>query len=152
MLEQFQESVSWVTNWLGERPLDSDLEVELARQFPRDGPEFQAIAQLCREGVEAGWLASRGEPPLKWGRVIKATPATGHFSVDVVEMEEVAGPQHAHPRGEIDMIIPIDAEATFDGRGAGWLVYPPGSAHQPTVAGGRAIILYLLPAGEIVFG
>lgn len=27
----------------------------------------------------------------------------------------------------------------------------PGSAHPPTVAGGRALVLYLLPEGRIVF-
>ncbi|MBP6368696.1 MAG: DUF4863 family protein, partial [Burkholderiales bacterium] len=41
--------------------------------------------------------------------------------------------------------------ATFDGQGAGWVVYGPGSAHSPTVAGGRALVLYLLPQGAIEF-
>ena len=43
------------------------------------------------------------------------------------------------------MIMPIDATARFDGRGAGWLVYGPDTAHVPTVAGGKALVLYLLP-------
>ena len=30
-------------------------------------------------------------------------------------------------------------------------VYPPGSAHRPTVAQGRALVLYLLPEGQISF-
>jgi hypothetical protein len=30
-------------------------------------------------------------------------------------------------------------------------VYPPGSAHRPTVSGGRALVLYLLPEGRIEF-
>ena len=34
---------------------------------------------------------------------------------------------------------------------AGWLVCPPGSAHHPTVHGGRALVLYLLPEGRIDF-
>jgi len=37
------------------------------------------------------------------------------------------------------------------GRPAGWCVYPAGSAHRPTVSGGRALVLYLLPAGQIEF-
>ena len=46
---------------------------------------------------------------------------------------------------------PVDAEARFDGRGAGWCVYGPDSAHRPTVRGGRAFVLYLLPQGAIEF-
>ena len=47
--------------------------------------------------------------------------------------------------------LPVDATATFDGQGAGWVVYGPGSAHSPTVAGGRVLVLYLLPQGAIEF-
>jgi hypothetical protein len=71
--------------------------------------------------------------------------------VDVVDMDNVAGGHHRHPTGEIDLVMPVSATATFDGRGAGWLVYEPGSAHVPTVAGGRALVLYLLPQGAIEF-
>jgi hypothetical protein len=67
-------------------------------------------------------------------------------------MSDVAGPHHAHPNGEIDMIIPLADGARFDGHGQGWLVYPPGSAHRPTVTGGSAIIVYFLPQGAIEFG
>ena len=52
---------------------------------------------------------------------------------------------------EIDLIMPLDEGAQFDGRPAGWLVCPPGSAHRPTVTGGRALVLYLLPEGSITF-
>ena len=44
--------------------------------------------------------------------------------------------------------MPLEGDATFDGRPAGWCVYPPGSAHRPTVAQGRALVLYLLPEGQ----
>ncbi len=37
----------------------------------------------------------------------------------------------------------------LDGGGAGWCVYEPGSARHPTVTGGEALVLYLLPDGEI---
>jgi hypothetical protein len=33
----------------------------------------------------------------------------------------------------------------------GWPVYGPGSAHHPTVTGGRAVALYLLPGGAVRF-
>jgi hypothetical protein len=49
------------------------------------------------------------------------------------------------------MVMPQTATARFDGRGAGWTVYPPGSAHRPTVTEGRALVLYMLPEGKIEF-
>jgi hypothetical protein len=85
---------------------------------------------------------------IRFGRVIKAIDG---FSVDVVQMDDVVGPHHRHPGGEIDMIMPIDGDAKFDGQGRGWTVYGPGSAHNPTVTGGRALVLYLLPGGQIEF-
>ena len=36
------------------------------------------------------------------------------FSVDVVDMDNVVGPHHAHPNGEIDLVMPMDADARFD--------------------------------------
>jgi hypothetical protein len=76
---------------------------------------------------------------------------TADCSVDVVEMESVKGPHHRHPNGEIDMIMPISPGAKFDGHGAGWLVYGPDTAHNPTVTEGKALVLYLLPGGAIEF-
>ena len=151
MTPEFQSHVSVVTRWLSGRPLDANLTEALNRAFPPGSPVFQGLANACREGVRDGWLAVRGEAPLRWGRVIKPTPDTDGFSIDVVHMTDVAGPHHAHPQGEIDMIIPLDPGARFDGRGEGWLVYSPGTSHSPTVEGGAAIILYLLPGGEIQF-
>ncbi len=49
------------------------------------------------------------------------------------------------------MIMPLTEDARFDGHGAGWLVYGPGTAHRPTVTQGRALVLYLLPGGAIEF-
>lgn len=74
------------------------------------------------------------------------------FSAHVVDMKDIAGPHRSHPNGEIDLIMPVDGDAaTFDQRPAGWCVYGPGTAHRPTVARGRALVLYLLPQGSIEF-
>jgi len=151
MTPAFQEQIATVTAWLAGRPVTPDLKSELDTAFPVEGPVFQALADACREGVRDGWLASRGEDPLKWGRIIKPGPDTHGYSIDVVRMTDVAGPHHAHPQGEIDMVIPLDPAARFDGNGQGWTVYGPNSAHSPTVSGGAAIVLYLLPGGEIAF-
>jgi hypothetical protein len=66
-------------------------------------------------------------------------------------MQDIVGPHHRHPKGEIDMVMPFDETAKFDGTPKGWKVYGPNSAHRPAVAGGRALVLYLLPQGEIEF-
>ncbi len=81
----------------------------------------------------------------------KATDVTHGFSVDVVDMENIAGPHHVHPNGEIDLIMPLTPGACFDSRPAGWCVYEAGSAHRPSVSQGRALVLYLLPQGAISF-
>jgi hypothetical protein len=96
-------------------------------------------------------MCNRQAGTIKYGRVVKAGELTNGFSVDVVDMDSVAGPHHRHPNGEIDLIMPLTPSAKFDDHGAGWLVYGPGSAHHPTVTQGRALVLYLLPAGAIEF-
>jgi hypothetical protein len=101
--------------------------------------------------MTAGWMCEREAGGIKYGRVIKSTPDLRGYSVDVVDMDAIRGPHHRHPNGEIDLVMPLTEEAKFDGRGAGWLVYGPGSAHFPTVTEGRALVLYLLPQGAIEF-
>jgi hypothetical protein len=148
---EFADLVAPITGWIDGRSLDDALEAGLNRGFPPDGALFRSVLDACRAGIAAGWMCNREAGGIKYGRVLKPGEASHGFSVDVVEMEDLAGPHHRHPEGEIDMIMPIAGSATFDGRGAGWLVYGPGSAHSPTVSGGKAVVLYLLPTGKIEF-
>lgn len=148
---EFADLVASITGWIGERALDDTLESGLNRVFPPDSAVFQSVLDACRAGIAAGWMCNREAGGIKYGRVVKPGEASHGFSVDVVEMENLDGPHHRHPEGEIDMIMPLGGSATFDGRGAGWLVYGPGSAHSPTVSGGKALVLYLLPKGKIQF-
>lgn len=149
--EDLRSLIATVTGAIHGRALDRSLEAELEARFPVAGPTFRDIVAACREGIAAGWMCSREAGGIRYGRVIKPGPETHGFSVDVVEMDSVAGPHHRHPNGEIDMIMPVSSDARFDGRGAGWMVYPAGSAHRPTVAQGKAWVLYLLPEGAIEF-
>jgi hypothetical protein len=149
--QQFADLLAPITEWIGGRPLDNALDADLNRAFPASGELFRRVAEACEEGIAAGWMCNREGGGIKYGRVVKPSAASHGFSVDVVEMENIAGPHHRHPNGEIDMIMPQSGSASFDGRGAGWLVYGPGSAHRPTVAGGKARVLYLLPQGAIEF-
>lgn len=148
---RFNELIVVFTEGISGRPLDQHLERDLNERFPADGPACRDILDCCQKAIAAGWMCSREADGIKYGRVIKHSPATHGFSVDVVDMQPMAGPHHAHPNGEIDLIMPLEPRAKFDDRGAGWLVYGPASAHSPTVTGGRALVLYLLPAGAIEF-
>jgi hypothetical protein len=149
--EQFTTLVATVTGSLAGRALDAALATDLNARIPAGGPTFNAVFDACRAAISAGWMCSREAEGIRYGRVVKPGPATHGFSVDVVAMDECVGPHHRHPQGEIDMVMPLTPAAKFDGHGAGWCVYPPGSAHHPTVAGGRALVLYLLPQGAIEF-
>jgi Domain of unknown function (DUF4863) len=147
----FIDHLAQVTSAIAGRPLDATLEADLNAKFEANGEWFSESARLCQQGVAEGWLCGREAGGIKFGRAVAAGDATHRFSVDVVEMSDVVGPHHAHPNGEIDLIMPLDDRAEFDGRSAGWLVYGPGSAHNPTVTQGRALVLYLLPEGAIEF-
>jgi hypothetical protein len=147
----FADLITPITRWIDDRALDASLEADLNRSFAADGAQFQGVFAACRAAIAAGWMCNREGGGIKYGRVIKPGAASHGFSVDVVDMDNLAGPHHRHPEGEIDMIMPLTGAAKFDGRGAGWLVYGPGTAHRPTVSDGRALVLYLLPQGRIEF-
>jgi len=149
--QSFTEAVAMITARIDGRTLDGDLQSFLDENFPPGGEAFDELATLCRQGIDEGWLCDREHGGVKFGRIIKPGPESNGFSVDVVQMENLAGPYHGHPNGEIDMIIPESSDAKFDGKGQGWMVYAADSEHYPTVTDGKAIILYLLPGGEIDF-
>ena len=146
--DEFQTLIAEVTQTVRGRPLDAKLGAELNAKFPATGFVFQSIRAACDAAVADGWMCEREQGGIKFGRVIKDVDG---FSVDVVHMTDMVGPHHRHPNGEIDLIMPLDAAAQFDGHGAGWVVYGPDSAHKPTVQGGAALVLYLLPGGAIDF-
>jgi hypothetical protein len=66
-----------------------------------------------------------------------------------VDLTDLVGSHHAHPTGEVCMVMPVTAGARFDGTPRGWCVFEPGTGHYPTVSNGEALILYMLPAGRI---
>jgi hypothetical protein len=147
----FRSLIGTVTAAISGKSLDSSLEAELNETASPASSTYESIMSACLAAIDAGWMCNREGGGIKYGRVIKPGADTHGFSVDVVDMSDVVGPHHRHPHGEIDLVMPLTPRATFDGRGAGWRVYGPGSAHSPTVASGRALILYLLPDGLIEF-
>jgi hypothetical protein len=148
---EFRQQIAGLTAQLAGRPLDAALDRWLNDTHGAGSATYAALKAACQAGIAAGWLCDREGGGIRYGRIFKPADDLHGFSVDVVDMQDIAGPHHTHPNGEIDLIMPIEGEALFDGRPAGWLVCPPGSAHRPTVSQGRALVLYLLPDGRIEF-
>lgn len=146
---QFQQLVAPVARYAQARAVDAALQADLNQKFPAESETFRLIREACHAGIAAGWLCTQGDAKRRYGRIFEPGDATHGFSVDVVDITDLVGNHHRHPTGEIDMIMPVTPQAKFDGNGAGWLVYAPGSGHRPTVTAGRALILYLLPEGRI---
>lgn len=149
--ESFRLQLAQLTARIAQQPLDAKLESWLNAEAGPATATYRDLKAACETGVADGWLCKREGGGIKYGRIFKPAEDLQGFSVDVVDMTDVVGPHHAHPTGEIDLILPQDENALFDGRPAGWAVMPPGSAHRPTVTQGRALVLYLLPQGQIQF-
>ncbi|MCD0502527.1 DUF4863 family protein [Bordetella petrii] len=147
----FHQLMRRITGPIAGLPLDAGLQDRLNRDAGAGTDVYREVFAACRQGVAEGWMCNREGGGIRYGRVLKADDDLAGFSVDVVDMDSLAGPHHSHPQGEIDLIMPLDETARFDGHPAGWLVYGPGSAHRPTVTGGQALVLYLLPGGAIEF-
>jgi hypothetical protein len=148
---EFHQQIADLIAQIAGRPLDAALDEWLNAQHGFGSPTYVALKSGCATGVAEGWLCNREGGGIRYGRIFKPDPALQGYSVDVVDMTNLAGPHHTHPNGEIDLLMPMEGDALFDGRPAGWVVYPPGSAHCPTVSQGRALVLYLLPDGRIEF-
>ena len=149
--EHFRAQIVELSAAIAGRPLDAPLDAWLNAEHGAGSATYAALKASCEQGVAEGWLCNREGGGIRYGRIFKPADDLQGFSVDVVDMADIAGPHHVHPQGEIDLIMPLVEGATFDGRPAGWCVYPAGSAHSPTVRHGRALVLYLLPQGQIEF-
>jgi hypothetical protein len=150
-LNDFRAEIATLSAQLQGRALDAGLEAWLNAGHGASSATYRRLREACIAGVRDGWLCQREGGGIRYGRVFKPADDLHGFSVDVVDMQDIAGPHHTHPLGEIDLLMPLEGEPLFDGRPAGWVVYPPGSAHRPTVSQGRALVLYLLPQGRIEF-
>ena len=148
---QLRDQVSDLAAHIAGKTLDQDLQRWLNDEHGVGSETYRQLEQSCRQGVAEGWLCQYEAGGIRYGRVFKPADDLQGFSVDVVDMENLAGPHHVHPNGEIDLVMPLEGEARFDGHSAEWVVYEAGSAHYPTVSDGRALILYLLPGGSIEF-
>ncbi|MFV0246207.1 MAG: DUF4863 family protein [Qingshengfaniella sp.] len=148
---RFEQLVGEIARDLADRPLDDSMADHLNRTWPADGPAFAELRDLCAAGERDGWLMAHQAGGIRFGRVVKPGTSAGAFSVDVVRMKDIRGPHHIHPNGEIGAVIGLSGTPHFDDFPEGWYVYGPGTDHHPTVTGGDAYVLYLLPEGAIEF-
>jgi len=149
--DEFRTLMRPVIGAIAGKAVDAALERELNEAFPPGGETFGGIERACHAAIGEGWMCAQGGEGRRFGRIFEPGPDTRELSVDVVDLTDIVGPHHRHPTGEVCMVMPVDEGARFDGHGAGWCVNAAGTAHRPTVEGGRALVLYLLPDGRIEF-
>lgn len=147
----FARLVASITARVLGRAADGAVERHLNQGMPAGGPEHKSILSACEQAIAAGWMCNPAVGGINFGRAVRQGRETHGFGVDVVTMKSIAGLHHRQPNGEIDLIMPLSPRAKFGGRGAGWLMYPAGSAHFPTFSNGDALVLYLSPADAIEF-
>ena len=94
---QFHDQLSLLTTQLVGRPLDSALETWLNAQHGKDSETYRQLKQACQIGVAEGWLCNREGGGIRYGRIFKPDAGLHGFSVDVVDMHNIAGPHHRHP-------------------------------------------------------
>ena len=150
-VDSLQKLLKPVTDFVSGQVVDATLAEQLNRRFPHTDGVFTDIEAACHEAIADGWMCSQGTAGRRFGRIIEPSTETGGLSVDVVDLENIVGPHHRHPTGEICMIMPVTRGARFDGKPRGWCVFEPGSDHRPTVTDGEALVLYMLPEGRIEF-
>jgi len=120
----------------------------LEKAYPWRGPASQALRAALVAAVKDGVICDRGKEAIRYSRLAKPDATPHDHSVDFVWMTG-PGINHKHPRGEINLCYAVEGDPRFDGHPEGWVVFPPGSVHVPTVTGGRMLIVYFLPGGSV---
>ena len=146
-------AVASLLGFIGNRPLDAELESDLNDVYGASTESYAELLRLLRIGIDEGWAcyAEIDGPDYRRGRLAKPSAETHGFSVETGMLKDVLGNYHRHPRGEINMIGPVDPTGSFCGHGAGWKVFAPNSHHYPTVTGGKVTMLFFLPSGQIEY-
>lgn len=149
-LKLLRSKLDEVAEFLEGRDLeDADrAKAEIEARFPFASPGIQELRALFAAGVKEGWLCDREGGGAKFSRVAKPTDQMNQFSFDAVQLSG-PGVWHRHLTGEVDLCFAVSGKPKFDGHGEGWVVFPPGSEHVPTVTGGMMNILYLIPGGQL---
>ena len=155
-------------NVIKDKTAGTEVEQWLNTAYAPGSVLYERLADLVRRGVRDGWAAHTevGGPRYRRSRIAEPTAETLHFSITAVYMDSTGNTQgnpedslrgdyHAHPYGEFNMVIPLNAGAALAGPNGwchgGWTAPPPGSHHHPEAKGGAVIALFYLPAGRISY-
>jgi hypothetical protein len=129
---------------------------------------YNDLSRLIVLGMKEGWVADVeiGGPRYRRAQLVAPSAETFFFSITGVLMDSTdnvqnnpegsfRGGYHAHPYGEINLVVPLDEGAALAGPNGwchgGWTAPAPGSHHFPEVKGGAVVSLTFLPAGRIAF-
>ena len=107
-----------ISNELAGRPLDAALKRWLNTYHDVDSPSFKALQAACHQGVSDGWLCDREGGGIRYGRAFNAEDALHRFSVDVVDMQDIAGTPLFDPVLRTELVrvdaTGLDLPAAFD--------------------------------------
>jgi Domain of unknown function (DUF4863) len=146
----------------------AETEVWLNQRYGPGSELYRTLARLVKQGVQEGWAASveLDGPVYRRSRIADPSERTRYFSITAVYMDSTSNAQgnpgntyrgqyHAHPYGELNMVVPLNPGAALRGPNgwceAGWTAPAPGSHHYPEAKGGAVIALFFLPAGRIAY-
>jgi hypothetical protein len=143
-------------------------ELWLNRTYGPESELYQTLARLVKQGVQDGWAANveLDGPIYRRSRIAEPSERTRYFSITAVYMDSAhsaqgnpgntyRGQYHAHPYGELNMVVPLTLGAALNGPNgwcnAGWTAPAPASHHYPEARGGAVIALFFLPSGRIAY-
>jgi hypothetical protein len=170
-VDKRDELIKYSINFLDEvKNMTAGTKVEqwLNKTYGPGSDLYDKLADLIKAGIEEGWAANIAisGPRYRRSRICEPVAETFYFSITAVYMDSrddassntetvFRGDYHAHPYGELNMVIPLNEGAVLAGPngwcGAGWTAPAPGSHHYPEVKGGALIALFFLPAGRISY-
>ncbi|MGJ7510248.1 DUF4863 family protein [Variovorax sp. GT1P44] len=163
----FERSISFLEE-VQDMTAGTETERWLNQKYGPDSELYQTLARLVRQGVQDGWAANVAldGPIYRRSRIADPSERTRYFSITAVYMDSTGNTQgnpgdtyrgqyHAHPYGELNMVVPLNPGAALNGPNgwceAGWTAPAPGSHHYPEAKGGAVIALFFLPAGRIAY-
>ena len=96
----FHQALADLTTQLAGKPLDAALPQWLNTAHGPSSTTYQRLREACLQGVREGWLCEREGGGIRYGRVFKPEDASHRFSVDVVDMQNIAAPTTPIPRAK----------------------------------------------------
>jgi hypothetical protein len=146
----------------------TEVEQWLNSNYGVESELYNDLSRLIVLGMKEGWVADVeiGGPRYRRAQLVAPSAETFFFSITGVLMDSTdnvqnnpegsfRGGYHAHPYGEINLVVPLDEGAALAGPNGwchgGWTAPAPGSHHFPEVKGGAVVSLTFLPAGRIAF-